>query len=247
MGISTSGPRHGHQHSGELDEHRRHAHEGLRPFDESGGDRHRHRRPARRRYRRSGSRERVRREEHRQQGRDPRHRRHVPGGRDIGVPGQVHAQGTSSMSSESDEHGGRMLLHACCGPCSLEPTRIFAQEGVDFAIHYANSNIFPPEEYEHRLSTLREHVCDPQDIELIEGDYDPERLGARGRRARHRSRGPLPCLLPPALRGDGSRGRGAGVRHDLNDAHHQPVPTDGRHPRGARGGGCTSRPQRRCA
>lgn len=78
------------------------------------------------------------------------------------------------MSSESDELGGRMLLHACCGPCSLEPTRIFAQEGVDFAIHYANSNIFPPEEYEHRLSTLREHVCEPQGIELIEGDYDPD-------------------------------------------------------------------------
>lgn len=78
------------------------------------------------------------------------------------------------MSSESDELGGRMLLHACCGPCSLEPTRIFAQEGVDFAIHYANSNIFPPEEYEHRLSTLREHVCEPQEVELIEGDYDPD-------------------------------------------------------------------------
>ena len=69
--------------------------------------------------------------------------------------------------------GTRMLLHACCGPCSLELTRIFAQEDVEFSIHYANSNIFPPEEYEHRLSTLREHVCDPQDIELIEGDYDP--------------------------------------------------------------------------
>ena len=69
--------------------------------------------------------------------------------------------------------GTHMLLHACCGPCSLEPTRIFAQEDVEFSIHYANSNIFPPEEYEHRLSTLKEHVCDPQDIELIEGDYDP--------------------------------------------------------------------------
>lgn len=69
--------------------------------------------------------------------------------------------------------GTRMLLHACCGPCSLEPTRIFAQEGVDLTIHYANSNIFPPEEYEHRLSTLREHVCEPRKIELIEGDYNP--------------------------------------------------------------------------
>lgn len=72
------------------------------------------------------------------------------------------------MSSER-----RMLLHACCGPCSLEPTRIFADEGVDFAIHYANSNIFPPEEYVHRLATLVEHVSEPRGIELIEGDYDP--------------------------------------------------------------------------
>lgn len=73
------------------------------------------------------------------------------------------------MSSER-----RMLLHACCGPCSLEPTRIFADEGVDFAIHYANSNIFPPEEYAHRLATLAEHVSGPRGIELIEGDYDPD-------------------------------------------------------------------------
>lgn len=71
-------------------------------------------------------------------------------------------------------NGKRMLLHACCGPCSLEPTRIFADEGVDFAIHYANSNIFPPEEYAHRLATLAEHVSGPRDIELVEGDYDPD-------------------------------------------------------------------------
>lgn len=70
--------------------------------------------------------------------------------------------------------GKRMLLHACCGPCSLEPTRIFADEGVDFAIHYANSNIFPPEEYAHRLATLVGHVSGPRDIELVEGDYDPD-------------------------------------------------------------------------
>lgn len=73
------------------------------------------------------------------------------------------------MSSDT-----RMLLHACCGPCSLEPTRIFTEEGVDFAIHYANSNIFPPEEYEHRLVTLAEHVSEPQNLELIEGDYSPD-------------------------------------------------------------------------
>lgn len=78
------------------------------------------------------------------------------------------------MSSEDVGRAGRMLLHACCGPCSLEPTRIFADEGIDFAIHYANSNIFPPEEYERRLATLIEHVSEPRGIELVEGDYDPE-------------------------------------------------------------------------
>lgn len=137
--------------------------------------------------------------------------------------------------------GTRMLLHACCGPCSLEPTRIFAQEDVEFSIHYANSNIFPPEEYEHRLSTLREHVCDPQDIELIEGDYDPSawerEVAVYGTDREARCRACYRLRFEETAR----RGQKRGFEHDLNDAHHQPVPTDGRHPRGARGGGCTSR------
>ena len=68
----------------------------------------------------------------------------------------------------------RMLLHACCGPCSLEPSRIFAEEGIDFAFDYYNPNIYPPEEYEHRLATLKEHVAEPRGIGLVEDKYDPE-------------------------------------------------------------------------
>ncbi len=49
----------------------------------------------------------------------------------------------------------RMLLHACCGPCSLEPSRILREQGHSITIFYANSNIAPAEEYEHRLRTLR--------------------------------------------------------------------------------------------
>lgn len=77
------------------------------------------------------------------------------------------------MSDDNAKTPTRMLLHACCGPCSLEPTRIFQEEGADFAIHYANSNIYGPDEYAHRLDTLRTHVTDAQGIELVEGDYDP--------------------------------------------------------------------------
>ena len=83
------------------------------------------------------------------------------------------------MSSAANDQSAkprqpRVLLHACCGPCSLEPTRIFAKEGLDFSIHFYNPNIYPRKEYERRLSTLEEHVAGPQGIELIEGDYNPE-------------------------------------------------------------------------
>ena len=49
----------------------------------------------------------------------------------------------------------KLLLHACCGPCSLEPTRLLKAAGHDITIYYANSNIHPAEEYRHRLATLR--------------------------------------------------------------------------------------------
>jgi predicted adenine nucleotide alpha hydrolase (AANH) superfamily ATPase len=65
-----------------------------------------------------------------------------------------------------------MLLHACCGPCSLEPTRILAQEGHTFDIFYANSNIAPRAEYERRLNTLRA-FAQTIDVPVIEGAYDP--------------------------------------------------------------------------
>ena len=68
----------------------------------------------------------------------------------------------------------RLMLHACCGPCSLEPTRILAEEGFDLVLDYENPNIFPQEEYEHRLSTLKDYVAKPQGIDVIEGLYDPE-------------------------------------------------------------------------
>lgn len=78
------------------------------------------------------------------------------------------------MSRQSSSRTERLLLHACCGPCSLEPVRTLQDEGIEFAIHYANSNIYGPDEYRHRLATIKEHVTDAEDIEMLEGDYDPD-------------------------------------------------------------------------
>nr|WP_302403942.1 epoxyqueuosine reductase QueH [Adlercreutzia equolifaciens] len=66
----------------------------------------------------------------------------------------------------------RILLHACCGPCSLEPVRILRSEGVEPVVFYANSNIHPAEEYARRLATLREWAAGA-DLEVVEGAYDP--------------------------------------------------------------------------
>ncbi len=66
----------------------------------------------------------------------------------------------------------KLLLHACCGPCSLEPTRLLKAAGHDITIYYANSNIAPREEYEHRLDTL-EKWAKAEGIPVIEGSYEP--------------------------------------------------------------------------
>lgn len=66
----------------------------------------------------------------------------------------------------------KLLLHACCGPCTLEPSRILREEGADISVFYANSNIHPEQEYLHRLSTLRAWAAE-NDLPVIEAPYDP--------------------------------------------------------------------------
>ncbi|MDO4889765.1 MAG: epoxyqueuosine reductase QueH [Coriobacteriaceae bacterium] len=66
----------------------------------------------------------------------------------------------------------KTLLHACCGPCSLEPVRLLKEQGHELTIGYMNSNIHPQAEYTHRLETLLAWARD-EDIPVVEGEYDP--------------------------------------------------------------------------
>ncbi|WP_058985260.1 epoxyqueuosine reductase QueH [Hugonella massiliensis] len=65
----------------------------------------------------------------------------------------------------------KTLLHACCGPCSLEPYKLLAAQGHDLTIAFMNSNIQPRAEYDHRLATLREWA-DASGIPVVEGVWD---------------------------------------------------------------------------
>lgn len=91
----------------------------------------------------------------------------------------------------------KLLLHACCGPCSLEPVRLLQAAGHDITIAYMNSNIAPADEYQHRLSTLLEWARS-QGIPVIEGPYDPDRWQKAVRAAWH----PDPAKFPTRLAAD---------------------------------------------
>ncbi|MGN0035217.1 MAG: epoxyqueuosine reductase QueH, partial [Coriobacteriales bacterium] len=66
-----------------------------------------------------------------------------------------------------------VLLHACCGPCSLEPCRLLAAQGHDLVLAYCNPNIHPADEYIRRRDTLLGWAA-IEGLQVVELDYDPE-------------------------------------------------------------------------
>jgi predicted adenine nucleotide alpha hydrolase (AANH) superfamily ATPase len=67
----------------------------------------------------------------------------------------------------------KLLLHACCGPCLIEPLDEFSAIAGELAIVFTNSNIHPAEEYERRLDTLLIYATSVG-ATVIELAYDPE-------------------------------------------------------------------------
>ena len=72
----------------------------------------------------------------------------------------------------------RLLLHACCGPCSTYPLK-FLCEYFDVTIFFNNSNIYPSEEYYRRLDELKKFLgYFEQDfgyhVEVVVVPYDNE-------------------------------------------------------------------------
>jgi hypothetical protein len=65
----------------------------------------------------------------------------------------------------------KVLLHACCGPCLLEPFDALAAT-ADVTVCYANPNIYPAEEYERRRDTMLAHLAG-SGVEVIELPYEP--------------------------------------------------------------------------
>lgn len=73
-----------------------------------------------------------------------------------------------------------ILLHVCCGPCSLMPIVHLRDEGWDPVAYFFNPNIHPADEWRKRRDTMRE-VAEKLDVPLLE-EGEPEQPGLWVRR-----------------------------------------------------------------
>ena len=67
-----------------------------------------------------------------------------------------------------------LLLHACCGPCSLEPVRLLREEGFEPIICWTNPNIQPIAEHDLRLRTLQAWADDVAHVQVVVAGDDRE-------------------------------------------------------------------------
>lgn len=65
----------------------------------------------------------------------------------------------------------KVLLHACCAPCSSAIVEWMLGNGIEPVIFYFNPNIYPQKEYLIRKEESKRHA-DMVGVEWIDGDYD---------------------------------------------------------------------------
>jgi len=62
-----------------------------------------------------------------------------------------------------------ILLHSCCGPCTIYPLSILKSKNHDVTAYFNNPNIHPYKEFRRRLNTLKEYAKS-EDFRLISED-----------------------------------------------------------------------------
>lgn len=86
----------------------------------------------------------------------------------------------------------KLLLHACCGPCSSYTVE-YLSKYFDITIYYYNPNTYPEQEYKRRLEELNKFINSfNSGIKVIEENYIPnefyksikglEKLGEKSKR-----------------------------------------------------------------
>lgn len=83
-----------------------------------------------------------------------------------------------TLPDGSEPEEAKVLLHACCAPCSAAIVECMLRNGIKPTVFFSNSNIYPLEEYEIRKHELIRFL-QAQDVPYVEDEYDHEAwLGA---------------------------------------------------------------------
>ena len=67
----------------------------------------------------------------------------------------------------------KVLLHACCAPCSSAIVECMMQHGITPTIYYCNPNIYPESEYLIRRDECQRYAKE-LGLEMVEAEYDHE-------------------------------------------------------------------------
>lgn len=68
----------------------------------------------------------------------------------------------------------KILLHACCGPCSSYVIE-YLSKYFDITIYYYNPNTYPEKEYIRRLDELNKFIANfNNNVKVIEEEYNPK-------------------------------------------------------------------------
>ncbi len=105
---------------------------------------------------------------------------------------------------QQDSAKPRLLLHACCAPCSAFPLQWLSQH-FDCTLYYANSNIYPRSEYNLRLEELKEYIQtfnkkNQATVSLLVPSYDNQSFTEKLQPLKEVPEGGQRCFLCYALR-----------------------------------------------
>lgn len=65
----------------------------------------------------------------------------------------------------------KVLLHVCCGPCTIYPLAILQQGGRSVTGYFFNPNIHPFQEFKRRLSTIEQFSSAAAFSLIVEKEY----------------------------------------------------------------------------
>lgn len=66
----------------------------------------------------------------------------------------------------------KILLHACCGPCSIHPVAELRRNGHEVRAFFYNPNIHPYTEFKKRMETFQEYTDKIQLPAIVDESYE---------------------------------------------------------------------------